>query len=44
MVIEEYHDLGYNYRLSDLHAAMGIEQMKKLDFMLTRRQQLAAAL
>ena len=28
----------YNYRMSDLHAAVGIEQMKKLDFMLTRRQ------
>jgi dTDP-4-amino-4,6-dideoxygalactose transaminase len=40
--IEEYHDVGYNYRMSDLHAAVGIEQMKKLDFMLTRRQEVAA--
>jgi len=42
VAIEEYHDLGYNYRLSDLHAAVGIEQMKKLDLMLMRREQLAS--
>jgi perosamine synthetase len=42
VVIEEYHDLGYNYRLSDLHAAVGIEQLKKLDIMLARRSQIAA--
>jgi perosamine synthetase len=42
IAIEEYHDLGYNYRLSDLHAAVGSEQLKKLDFMLTQREQIAA--
>lgn len=42
VVIEEYHEVAYNYRMSDLHAAVGIEQMKKLDFMLTRRQTVAA--
>jgi dTDP-4-amino-4,6-dideoxygalactose transaminase len=41
VVIEEYHELGYNYRLSDLQAAVGIEQMKKLNFMLARRKQVA---
>jgi len=41
VVIEEYHELGYNYRMTDLQAAVGIEQMKKLDFILARRQQLA---
>ena len=41
VAIESYHDLGYNYRLSDLHAAVGIEQMKKLDVILRRRQQIA---
>ena len=41
VVIEAYHDLGYNYRLSDLHAAIGIAQMQKLDFMLAQRQQVA---
>jgi perosamine synthetase len=42
VAIEEYHDLGYNYRLSDLHAAVGVEQLKKLDFMLLRRKEIAA--
>ena len=41
VVIEEYHELGYNYRLSDLQAAVGIEQMKKLNFMLAQRKQVA---
>jgi len=27
----EYNELGYNFRLSDLHAAVAVEQMKKLD-------------
>ncbi len=42
VAFEEYHEVGYNYRLSDLQAAVGIEQMKKLAFMLTRRQEMAA--
>lgn len=41
VVIEEYHTLGYNYRLSDLQAAVGVEQMKRLDFILQRRRALA---
>ena len=34
--------LGYNYRLSDLHAALGISQLSKLDNFIQRRRQLAA--
>ena len=34
-------ELGYNYRLSDLHAALGISQLQKLDSFISRRQQLA---
>jgi len=31
--------LGYNYRLSDIHAALGLSQLKRLDdFTLTRKQ------
>ena len=33
-------DLGYNYRLSDIHAALGISQMKKLNRFLKRRRQI----
>jgi dTDP-4-amino-4,6-dideoxygalactose transaminase len=33
--------LGYNYRMTDLQAAVGIEQLKKIDEILTRRHKLA---
>ncbi len=33
--------LGYNYRLSELHAAMGVGQMRRLDEILERRQRVA---
>ncbi len=35
-------DAGYNYRLSDVHAAIGIAQMTRLDDILQRRRDLAA--
>ncbi|MBI4670247.1 MAG: DegT/DnrJ/EryC1/StrS family aminotransferase [Chloroflexi bacterium] len=37
VVIEEYPVLGYNYRLTDIQGAVGVEQMKKLDWILQRR-------
>jgi dTDP-4-amino-4,6-dideoxygalactose transaminase len=40
----EYAGLGYNYRLSDLHAAIAVEQVKKIDLFTAARQQIAAAL
>lgn len=39
---ESYLEVGYNYRLTDIQAAVGIEQLKKLDTIVKRRQQLAA--
>lgn len=41
-ILQEYIDLGYNFRMTDLQGAVGVEQMKKLPTVLTRRQQLAA--
>ncbi|MCS6983430.1 MAG: DegT/DnrJ/EryC1/StrS family aminotransferase [Candidatus Absconditabacterales bacterium] len=35
----EYHDLGYNYRLTDIHAAIANQQMKKLDWVCKKRQE-----
>ena len=35
-------DLGFNYRLSDIHAALGLSQLKRLDQYVTIRQALAA--
>jgi UDP-4-amino-4,6-dideoxy-N-acetyl-beta-L-altrosamine transaminase len=34
-------ELGYNYRLSDLHAALGLSQMNKLDSFIEQRQRQA---
>ncbi|HTU03012.1 MAG TPA: DegT/DnrJ/EryC1/StrS family aminotransferase [Candidatus Sulfotelmatobacter sp.] len=41
VVIEDYPEVGYNYRMSDLHAAVGIEQMKRLPALLARRREQA---
>jgi dTDP-4-amino-4,6-dideoxygalactose transaminase len=32
-------DLGYNYRMSEVHAAIGVEQMKKLPIFLDKRKE-----
>jgi perosamine synthetase len=39
-----FEDAGYNYRLSDIHAAVGAVQMGHLDELVARRRELAAAL
>ena len=38
----EMQDLGWNYRLSDLHAALGLSQLGKIDRFLARRRELVA--
>jgi len=38
----EQIELGYNYRLTDLQAALGLSQMQRLDEFVTKRQSLAA--
>lgn len=38
----EMQYLGFNYRLSELHAALGANQMKKLDRFVSRRREIAA--
>ncbi len=37
----EMHDLGFNYRLSDVHCALGLSQLRKLDRFIARRRQIA---
>ncbi len=27
----EFHELGFNYRASDIHCALGLSQLKKID-------------
>jgi dTDP-4-amino-4,6-dideoxygalactose transaminase len=42
VVFESYPELGYNYRLTDIQAAMGREQLKRLPDIIVRRRELAA--
>jgi dTDP-4-amino-4,6-dideoxygalactose transaminase len=38
----EHDRLGFNYRLTDLHAAIGVAQLERLDEMLNAREDVAA--
>jgi len=42
VVFETYPDLGFNYRMTDIQAALGCEQLKRLSEIVTRRRELAA--
>lgn len=42
VIFEEYPLIGYNYRMTDIQAAMGLEQLKKIDLIISKRRALAA--
>jgi len=41
VIFEEYPTLGYNYRMTDIQASVGREQLKRLPEMIKRRRYLA---
>jgi perosamine synthetase len=38
LILQKYYDSGYNYRMTDMQAAMGIVQLTKIDAMLGQRK------
>jgi dTDP-4-amino-4,6-dideoxygalactose transaminase len=41
VVFEDHVELGYNYRLTDIQAAIGIKQLEKLDWIIQERRKIA---
>jgi dTDP-4-amino-4,6-dideoxygalactose transaminase len=42
VVLEQYLEVGFNYRMTDLQAAVGLVQLRKLEEIVQRRRELAA--
>jgi len=42
LIFEDHIEIGYNYRMTDIQAAVGIKQLEKLDWIVARRRQIAA--
>lgn len=42
VIFENYPELGFNYRMTDIQAAVGREQLKRLPELLSRRREMAA--
>lgn len=42
LVFEDHLELGYNYRMTDIQAAVGIKQLEKLDWIVDERRKVAA--
>ncbi len=41
VVFEDHLELGYNYRMTDIQAAVGIKQLEKLNWIVEKRRQIA---
>jgi perosamine synthetase len=40
-IIEEYTEVGYNYRMTDIQASVGVKQLEKLDWIVSERRKIA---
>jgi dTDP-4-amino-4,6-dideoxygalactose transaminase len=43
LIFEDHVEKGYNYRMTDIQAAVGIRQLEKLDWIVRERRKIAAA-
>lgn len=41
IIFEDHLDVGYNYRMTDIQASVGIKQLEKLDWIIEERQKIA---
>lgn len=41
VIFEDHIEIGYNYRLTDIQAAVGIKQLEKLDWIVAERRKIA---
>ncbi len=41
VIIEDHLEIGYNYRLTDIQAAVGIKQLERLDWIIAERRKIA---
>tara|TARA_B100000212_G_C27383451_1_gene538137 strand:+ start:1444 stop:2571 length:1128 start_codon:yes stop_codon:yes gene_type:complete len=42
VIFEKHEELGYNYRLTDIQASVGIQQLKKLNEIVQKRREIAS--
>jgi perosamine synthetase len=42
VIFEDHLELGYNYRMTDIQAAVGIKQLEKLDWIIGERRKIAS--
>lgn len=41
VIFEDHVEIGYNYRMTDIQAAVGIKQLEKLDWIVSERRKIA---
>jgi len=41
VIIEDHLEVGYNYRLTDIQAAVGVKQLERLDWIIAERKKIA---
>lgn len=42
IIFEDHLEVGYNYRLTDIQASVGIRQLEKLDWIIAKRRKIAS--
>ncbi len=42
LIFEDHVEVGYNYRMTDIQAAVGIKQLEKLDWIIEERRKIAS--